>query len=155
MYFLEILENKNHYFSTALSWICVSYFPAESHFYNLKQCHNQKVLVQELQYFLFASSPPLTTKRCDRYMLTVGPFIDLFTCLEACCHVTLTNPNCNCHGSTAVTSILTIERQREFRQICHQLLCVKCAVLIPAARFFELVGRERQMFLILERRVHY
>ena len=129
----------------------MNHFSAESRLYNLKECHNQKGLIQELQYLPFASSPTLTTKRCDRYMLTVGPFIDLFTCLEACCHVTLTNPNSNWHGSTAVISILRIERQREFRQICYQLLCVKCADLIPAARFCEIVGRERRMYLILER----
>jgi hypothetical protein len=33
--------------------------------------------------------------------------IDLFTCLEACCHVTSKNINCNCHLSTLVSSKLT------------------------------------------------
>ena len=47
-------------------------------FYQLKQCHNPQGLNQELQNLPFASSSPLTTKHCERYMLKVAPLIDLF-----------------------------------------------------------------------------
>ena len=41
-----------------------------------------------------ASFPPLTAMQYDRYMPTVAQIIDLFICLEACCHVTSTKANC-------------------------------------------------------------
>jgi len=63
-------------------------------FYQFKQCHIPKGLIQELQNLPSASFSPLTTKHCDRYVLTVEQTIDLFICLEACCHVTSMNANC-------------------------------------------------------------
>ena len=71
----------------------------------------------------FASSSPLTTKHSDWYVQTFAPIIDLFICLEYCCHVTSTNVNCNCHCSLVVTSRLTIVTETKFRHICWQILC--------------------------------
>jgi len=50
-------------------------------FWQLKQCHIPQGLNQELQNLPYASSSPLTTKQCDRYVFTVAPIIDLFVCL--------------------------------------------------------------------------
>jgi len=61
--------------------------------YQLNQCHIQQACNQELPNLSFASSSPLTTKHSDRYMLTVASIIDLFICLEACCHVTSKHVN--------------------------------------------------------------
>jgi len=79
-------------------------------FYQLKKCHIPQGLNQEFQNLPFASSSLLTTKQYDRYVLTVASIIDLFICLEACCHVTSTNINCSCHLYTVVTSKLTNDK---------------------------------------------
>jgi len=63
--------------------------------YQLKQCNFPEGLNQEHQNLPFASSSPLTTKKYDRYMLRVATIIDLFICLDACCHVISENKNCN------------------------------------------------------------
>jgi len=82
--FLPILDPKNVN-NIVLLWKVA--------FYQFKQCHIQQGLKQELENLPFASSSPLTTKHSDRYMLTVAPIIDLFICLEACCHVTSKHVN--------------------------------------------------------------
>jgi len=43
-----------------------------------------------------------------------SPIIDLFICLEACCHVTSKNINCKCHLSTVVTSKLTNDSETDY-----------------------------------------
>ena len=78
-------------------------------FYQLKQYHIPQGLNQELQNLPFASFSPLTTKQYERYMLRVAPIIDLFICLDACCHVTSKNINCKCHLPTVVTSKLSYD----------------------------------------------
>ena len=92
--FLPLLEPKN---------VNNIILPRNVVFYRLKQCHISEGLNQELQNLPFASFSPLTTKQFDRHVFTVAPIIDLFICLEACCHVTSKNINCNCHLSTVVT----------------------------------------------------
>ena len=71
----------------------------------------------------FASSSPLKTNHSDRHMLTVAPIIDLLIYLEACCHVTSPNVDCNCHCSYVVTYKLTIVTETDFRHISWYLLC--------------------------------
>ena len=56
-------------------------------------------------------------KHCDRYMPKVAPIIDIFVRLEACCRVTTTNVNSNCHCSKVETSKLTTVRGTEFRHV--------------------------------------
>jgi hypothetical protein len=51
-------------------------------------------------------------------MFTVARIIDLFICLEACCHVTSKTINCRCNTSTVVTFKLTNGKVTEFRLIC-------------------------------------
>ena len=92
-------------------------------FYQLKQCHTPQGLNQELQNLPFVSSSPLTIKHSDRYMLTVAPIIDLFICLEACCHVTSKHVNWNYHLSTVVTSKLTNDIESECRQVFIPAAC--------------------------------
>jgi hypothetical protein len=94
-------------------------------FCQLKQCHIPQGLNQELQNLTFASSSPLTTKHSDRYMLTVEPIIDLFICMESCCHVTSKHVNWNCHLSTVVTNKLTNDSETEYR---YNLLPAVCKV---------------------------
>jgi hypothetical protein len=45
-------------------------------FYQLKQCHIPQGLYQLLQNLHFPSLTPLTTKHCDRNMLTFAQIID-------------------------------------------------------------------------------
>ena len=97
---------KIHYSSTARFWRYEQYSPVEGSFYQLKQCHIQQSMNQELQTCPFSSLSPLTTKHWDRYMLKVAPIIDMFICLVACCHVTITKANGNFHSSTFATSKL-------------------------------------------------
>jgi len=100
--FLPLLDPKN---------ISIIILPRNVVFCQLKQCHISQGLKLGLQNFPFASFSPLTTKLFDRYMFTIEPIIDLFICLEACCHVTLKNINCNCHLSTVVTYNLTNDNE--------------------------------------------
>ena len=85
--------------STFRSTICKEYSLKGNFFYQFKQCHSPEGLNNELQNLPFPSSSPLTTKHSDRHLLTVAPIIDLFICLKACCQVTSTNVNRNCHCS--------------------------------------------------------
>jgi len=112
------------------------YSAAESPFYQLKQYHITQGFNRELPKRPFSSLSPLTTKHCDRYLLTVAPIIDLFICLEACCYVTTTNGKGNCHSSTFGSFKLSNERaiQTEARHIYYCLLCVNVAVLVTVER---------------------
>ena len=85
--------------STVLSAICKEFSLKGNSFYQFKQCHCPEGLNYELQNLSFPSSSALTTKHSDRHLLTVAPIIDLFICFEACCHVTSTKVNRNCHCS--------------------------------------------------------
>jgi hypothetical protein len=109
---LPLLENKKPLFfhcSFSNMWVTFSCGKSPLKF-ELVPHHTR--LESGTSELAFASSSPLTTKHCERCMLTVPPIIDLFICLEDCCHVTSKNPNCNCHSSTVVTSTLTIYRDR-------------------------------------------
>ena len=108
------------------------------------QCHISRGLNQELQNLPSASSSPLTTKHCDRYMLTVAPIIDLFICLEDCCHVTSTNENSNCRCSKVVNSKLAIAIETEFRRFFCYVPCVKFSVLLEVTTVCETVARESE-----------
>jgi len=56
----------------------------------MKQCNIPQGSFQELQICLPLPFLTLVAIHSDRYMLTVTQIIDLFICLEACCHVTST-----------------------------------------------------------------
>jgi hypothetical protein len=121
-----------------------SIFPSGIPFYQSKQCHIPRSLNKELQNLPFASSSPLTTKHCDRHMLTVAPIIDLFICLEACCHVTSSNENRNCRCSKVVTSKLATVRETEFRLVSWYVPCVKFSIFLEVATVCETVARESE-----------
>jgi len=78
---------KSHYSSTILSWRCKQYNPEESRLLPVETVPLPTRLDSGTQNLPFASFSPLTTEHYDRYMLTVAKIIDLFMCLEVCCHV--------------------------------------------------------------------
>ena len=65
----------------------------EYHFYHLKKCRIEKGWNLELQIFLPLPTSPFTAIHCDIYLLKYSQIIDLFLCLEDCCHVTPMNVN--------------------------------------------------------------
>jgi len=56
---------------------------------------SHKACIRIFKTLLSLLFTPLTATHCDLYTLTVSQIIDLFICLEACCHVTSMNVNCH------------------------------------------------------------
>ena len=135
---------KFHYTSTVRSWICKEYSPPESSFYQLKTVPYSTRLESGSSELAFTSSSPLTTKHCDRHLLTVASIIDLFICLEACCRVTSSNENRNYRCSKVVTYKLTTVRQTEFRRVFWYVQCVKFSVPLTIATVCETVARKSE-----------
>jgi hypothetical protein len=64
-------------------WILQLYAILHFAFYQLKQRHILKRLIQELENVPFSPFSTPTTKNCDRYVLTVAPIIDFLYVLKS------------------------------------------------------------------------
>jgi hypothetical protein len=57
----------------------------------MKQRHSSQGFNGEIQNLPFTYLSPLTTKQCERHILTAVPIIDIFVFLKLGCQVTSTN----------------------------------------------------------------